>query len=77
MMDMNKRKQERFADEPNLKRFRSEVKSLSKSDNLFKHASSVKSTEPKQSRKERRKEARVEKKMKKNAYSRKITVIHS
>lgn len=72
---MTKRKQHRFPDEPNLKRFRTEIKSLTKSNSSPKHGSTGgRSVLPKQSRKQRRKEARLEKKSRKNAYSRKMPV---
>lgn len=71
---MTKRKKPHFEDEPNLKRYRTEIKSLTKQDNAFKHGAYGSVNLPKQSRKERRKEARLEKKSRRNAYSRRIPV---
>ncbi|XP_053374395.1 nucleolar MIF4G domain-containing protein 1 homolog [Mercenaria mercenaria] len=65
---MTKRKRSKIKDAPNLKRFRSEIQSLTHSERYFPRQG------PKQTRKEKRKEARLEKKSRKNAYCRRLPI---
>ena len=65
---MSKRKKSKIKDAPNLKRFRSEIQTLTRSDRYFPRQG------PKQTRKQKRKEARLEKKSRKDAYCRRIAV---
>ncbi|XP_060588437.1 nucleolar MIF4G domain-containing protein 1-like [Ruditapes philippinarum] len=65
---MTKRKKNKIKDAPNLKKFRSEIQTLTRSDRFFPRQG------PKQTRKQKRKEARLEKKSRKDAYCRRIAI---